>query len=482
MREKFVCEYEQEFVIPSHERLTKVGIDQDVRAMIERRVKTFFPEATILDATPKGPPASNCIRVVLSPLDPFFDEEELFRHLDICIKNELYHVVPDGLVGGTAYVAILNGRASIDDDTRVLRSSRQREFNQQLNLGKYKRVKQFLALIETNPQVVELPILKVFELLEGVYREQVLSYSSGVELSEHSDCPSCGSDLQELENDCSQPMCGYIGKSSFYFECVRCGLIVLNPYPTDKKLSNLYDKWDYLDFETSLNQVYGMNFPRCKESVRLIEENGFKSVLDIGGGTGGFAKFIKDRFQDINVQYSDFDFKADDLDSSGVKKIKLALPEESIPENFDLITAWEVVEHFSYQGFIKLLKNVSSSLNPGGEFVFSTPDFDSPICRMTNFFSACPPFHLLVFRRSWLEKHLPEMFPELSLEGVQYCSDLGKDLMGWSGYLKKFGSSLQWRSLAEFFEHMGQKYDENVRDGFHSSMGSEVLVRLRKRG
>ena len=127
------------------------------------------------------------------------------------------------------------------------------------------------------------------------------------------------------------------------------------------------------------------------------------------------------------------------------------------------------------------LENIWKALKPGGVLVFSTPNFDSPLCRALDFYSACPPFHTFVFSESWLKEYFAKT-KRFEVVKVGYCSDFLDDLPGWMSYAKQTSSTMALQGLAEFSMHaMAGATDTEAKRVINQKVqGSEVILCLKK--
>lgn len=90
------------------------------------------------------------------------------------------------------------------------------------------------------------------------------------------------------------------------------------------------------------------------------------SVLDFGCGSGYGTKVLKERFKDV----TSFDVYPDDYKPEGIDVIQDINKIKS--RKYDIITCFEVIEHIDADGQVKLMKDLSDLLNPGGTLFIST--------------------------------------------------------------------------------------------------------------
>ncbi len=139
-------------------------------------------------------------------------------------------------------------------------------------------------------------------------------------------------------------------------------------------------QYDYYIPSTDPNQVYqgfisNPRFAKVREFLELLPEK--KTLLDVGCANGFFVRYALE-----------LGFKAYGIDASqvaiewGKKKFGLqgrvavafdleVLP-SSFPKTFQVITALELLEHLEFP--LDFLKKIYERLEPGGIFIFSTPN------------------------------------------------------------------------------------------------------------
>lgn len=391
----------------------------------------------------------------------------------------------DGAVPGTQPMLVARAGPDCAGEHKMLRWHTQRRYNNQFNLFKYKRLKMFLALETMLPEMAALNIDDVVQVLDRHDIFQALAgYCTGARLVEQTTCPYCDGALHALPRGMSQPFCGFIPASRpLYSECQGCGLIVATPTVHEDDISKIYDAFDTQDFLVTHNTPYKADTPRCDLSSILADLPETPRTLDLGGGIGRFSLMLKNLYPSWRVTHSDFDPKHPlERDLPGVETRVIDLLHDEIGhQDYDLITAWEVVEHLPFRSFRELLDRVWRALAPGGFFLCSTPDFDSPLCRAFDFFAACPPFHQLVFRASWLQRFFAQD-PRWEYLPPRACSDFLDDAAGWYGYAMQSCPSLQERATAQVLGLLFQTHGQAAtRTLLAQGVGTEIILTLRKR-
>jgi SAM-dependent methyltransferase len=432
--------------------------------------------------------------VVVDIMSPIIDFQVLKEALIISEKNNFLKLTTFGCVPGTEFKFILNLESikkngfqinviNIDSiESFVFNVQTQNKHNNQLNLYKFKRLKLFIILIERYENLFSYSI---DEFLDFLYQEEIynlmISFGENVRLLYYKNCPHCNGDFQPLYNNLSQPICGYVSsKRPHYHECEGCGLVVPSPYIHEDDIHKVYDDWDKQDFVVSVNNPFSKDSVRCDFSkfINYLPDNAHS--LDLGGGVGNFSKYLSNEYPNWNITHSDFSIKSE---IEGDFKCKtLDFTNNEIGNNeYDLITAWEVIEHVPYKKLNFVFQNIWNALKPGGYFVFSTPDFDSPLCKSLDFFSMGLPFHYTVLGKKWLLNYFQnkQLF---EIEDIKHCSDFLDDAMNWYSYAENTSANQGLKGtyaiLKTIFGNDNNKDLKNLL--LNKEMGTEVIFTLKK--
>lgn len=496
------------FLIVDNPRLDFEESRTAVRSFIRDRINTtgatcdFLPDLSAAEAhidakSVAGSKSPHQYVVVSDIMNPFIDfdlVDSMSRRLD---RTGAVVVACEGAIPGTEvmYVTIpavrrsgegkgfpMGGRVGEAAHT-VLRWNSQAEFNTQLNLYKFKRLKIFLALTRRFPGLSKLSIRDLMAKFGGDEAFSIISaFGENVRQIHYAVCPHCGGGLHSLNASMSQPMCGYLPTSRpMYHECEKCGLVVQSPSIHEEDVYRIYDKWDRQDFVATTSNPYIRGAVRCDLGAIVPHLPVLAKTLDLGGGMGAFSRYLKSEHPDWDVTHSDFEIKAGS--TAGVISRTLDFTREPIgSETFDLVSAWEVLEHVPYDRLAFVIENIWRSLRPGGFFIFSTPDFDSPLCRSFDFYSVAPPFHYLVFGERWLRRYFSdsEMF---DIFDVRHCSDFLDDAINWYEYGTRTAPTLALRGTAQLLRKV---FELDASGGARRALadmglGTEVVMTLRKR-
>lgn len=432
--------------------------------------------------------------VVVDALNPLIDLELLEEMLSRLKQSTLGSCYSDGAIPGTQVEHVVKTKSfetweqfdlQANEGLRV-RWSTQQTHNNQFNLYKYKRLKMFLGLLAKYPDLhlVKIPTL-CKDLTEPELFEFLLSYAESLPLSKHESCPHCGSGLTALLPEVCQPLLGYVSPAvPYYHECNQCRLIVLSPYPEKESLAQIYDEFDTQDFVVSENNPYKANSPRVliDEICSLLPSA--LSCLDLGGGVGRYSETVKALHSDWMVTHSDLDrYDPTSLEAQGILCRELNFLEDAIGEaQYDLVTAWEVLEHIPFDALEGVLQNIHSALRTGGIFRFSTPDFDSPLCQGFDFYNVCPPFHLTVLSSYWLTNFFNE-HPDWNIVETTTNSDFLEDAVSWFGYGERACKSFQLRGLSKTLKQVFSSPSAGaiIAELREQGIGTEVIMSVQKR-
>ena len=164
-----------------------------------------------------------------------------------------------------------------------------------------------------------------------------------------------------------------IRKGSYtYVICAGCGVSMLHPIPDEDTLKEFYEIYekeggDYLQIRELDKGPYFKNYSTTFSDFDFDLKRS-KNVLDVGCATGIFIEYLKK--EGINA-------KGIDVSSKMVEKAKrkgLNCTTDnlfSLSENFDLITLWDVIEHFIDPK--EALKKVYGLLKKDGDVIIQTP-------------------------------------------------------------------------------------------------------------
>ena len=475
------------FIIIENERLNFENSVVKVKQFITRRLNYFnaksinFTKSTLLIEKIKMLSNKADYIAVIDIMNPIVDIELLKYAKETLEKTKEKVIVVEGAVPGTQFEYLLGPSVDSIRDELLLYYFSQEKYNNQFNLYKYKRLKMFLIL---NKLIEDMPELSIDALMNKLCKmeifERLAAFGEDINIKYYDVCPHCGGNLISLPMRMSQAFCGYIPNSRpLYHKCIKCNL-VLSPYIENEKGYLIYDKWDKQDFVISHNNPYNSKSTRCNLEIIVDKLPEKVRCIDLGGGMGNYSKYLKMSFPDWEITHSDFSIKQNqELEDMGIQTKALNFLQDEIGRNeYDLITAWEVIEHVPYEKIEFMLDNIYSALYGGGYFVFSTPNFDSPLCKMNDFYAICPPFHYLCFGEKWLLDFFHSK-PQWKIISYKACADFLDDSDMWCDYMSRTAPSFQLRATADVLKLLLTK-EENKKLLLNNNIGTEIIVVLQK--
>jgi ABC-type polysaccharide/polyol phosphate transport system ATPase subunit/SAM-dependent methyltransferase len=220
-----------------------------------------------------------------------------------------------------------------------------------------------------------------------------------------------------LKHDRCPCCCSYRCRPSFkkyqieHWECQRCKFVFVNPYPPDGLLHALYNGSYYNGVRKYIERPKALaNLDDNSMSVSLeyvqplfdfVRRRKVRGTwLDVGGGNGGFAAYVRKTFPRLSVFLQEIN---DQSIRFARDHFRLPVVTESIQElrarqaQFDVISLIGVLEHVSRP--YEFLRELTDILAPDGLLLLSTPRF-SRLNRIISRGAApavCPPFHLSLF-------------------------------------------------------------------------------------
>jgi glycosyltransferase involved in cell wall biosynthesis len=162
-------------------------------------------------------------------------------------------------------------------------------------------------------------------------------------------------------------------------QCLLCGLVQTNPRPNDADLINMYSDVEdtvYIQYLDARVKTFAYNF---KNILSFLPKTG--RLLDIGSYCGVFLDFAKK--QGYQVQGIEPSRWAAEFSKSTFGTDVTTGTIEALPKNigtFDIVTAWDVLEHFSDP--LKEIKAINSRMMCGNKFVFCTLDYENWVPRV----------------------------------------------------------------------------------------------------
>jgi 2-polyprenyl-3-methyl-5-hydroxy-6-metoxy-1,4-benzoquinol methylase len=152
--------------------------------------------------------------------------------------------------------------------------------------------------------------------------------------------------------------------------CRGCGLVFADKRPSDARLAAHYGSYSRADYDSPITRKrYGEllgSFERYRQTNR---------ILDVGCGIGFFLEEAQRRGWEAHG--SELEERAVEIvRAKGLNCAQAPIrPDTFEPDSFDVVTAFEVVEHVSDP--LAEASAIAAALRPGGLLYLTTPNFGS---------------------------------------------------------------------------------------------------------
>ena len=202
-------------------------------------------------------------------------------------------------------------------------------------------------------------------------------------------------------------------KSFFaHWECADCSFVFVNPRPVESELVRMYSSLEYIRKRTELFEVPGVRGGRsfnitldvdkwygsiCDRITRHVSRG---AMLDIGGGSGRFLKFVKDRHPGFDLTLAELNEQLCSVarDVFGLKTVNGGVERVAQEERkFDAVVSIATIEHvFDPAAYLAAIRSV---LNKGGILYMTGPRLGwlSRTVSTSAIYDVAPPVHLNFF-------------------------------------------------------------------------------------
>lgn len=179
--------------------------------------------------------------------------------------------------------------------------------------------------------------------------------------------------------------------------CRSCGLVFAGWRPTDEELASNYEGYSRADYDSPITRQRYQELLDGFERYRRTNR-----ILDMGCGIGFFLEEVQRRGWEVHG--SEFEPRALEINrAKGLRCVQAPIDIDTFePDSFDVITAFEVVEHL--RDPLAEAAVIARTLRPGGLFYLTTPNFASLSRRLlgSRWSIITYPEHLLYFTPSTL--------------------------------------------------------------------------------
>lgn len=228
----------------------------------------------------------------------------------------------------------------------------------------------------------------------------------------HNSCKLCGSSKISGLFICKDHFVS--GEEFPVFKCHDCGFTFSNNYPDEEVIGEYYKSDNYISHSDThiglVNKLYhharAIMLSRKYRIVGKYSRLKRGTLLDIGCGTGYFAKYMISKGWDVTGIEKDNQAR---LYAESVNKVKVFDNQELNnlePSSYDCISLWHVLEHFHDPD--SLLEIIVKSLKDNGIIVIALPNNNSfDASHYKAFWAAWDvPRHLWHFTSATITKYL----------------------------------------------------------------------------
>jgi ubiquinone/menaquinone biosynthesis C-methylase UbiE len=213
---------------------------------------------------------------------------------------------------------------------------------------------------------------------------------------------------------CQSPKIKYLFQKHFFdhWGCPQCGFIFVNPRPSEADLVNMYTHLAYFTkrtelFETarirdglSLNITMNVDewYGKIAERIKQCASSG--AMLDVGGGSGRFLKFIKDRYPEFNPTLIEVNESLCGVarEVFGLETFNGTIEQLKLEgRKFDVVVSIATIEHiFDPASYLATIRSV---MKDGGILYMTMPRLGclSRTFSTSAIYDVFPPLHLNFF-------------------------------------------------------------------------------------
>lgn len=244
---------------------------------------------------------------------------------------------------------------------------------------------------------------------------------------EYIKCPICESDGIFFMNAKNTHGSHFISDEEFNLvKCEKCGLIFINPRPTEKEAIKYYD-FNYYEskntIKSKIEKLLLNHWPFFSKKYVINKFAKEGRILDIGCGNGNFLNSLQsDKWEIYGIEPNSAGYdltRKKNITSSNIFNKKLL--DCNFPDNyFDVITMWHVFEHVYYPK--KELQEIKRILKNDGLFILTIPNIKSIGFRISkqNWFHLDAPRHLFHYDAETITKLLRDNIFDFDIIQIKY--------------------------------------------------------------
>lgn len=182
----------------------------------------------------------------------------------------------------------------------------------------------------------------------------------------------------------------YDDDNTSVYECKKCELQFLDPIMTKVEEAEYYDNYyqtqeDRYSNKASLETIKDNSYLYHKEHVdnyRKYFNNENLSVLEIGSGTGGFVKLLKEDLNIANITVVEKSNSNVDYLKANNTELLIHSNLEQVQGKFDVIIGIALFEHI--RDPMNFLKKISHLLKDDGIVILEMPNKNEPLIDVYN--------------------------------------------------------------------------------------------------
>ena len=167
------------------------------------------------------------------------------------------------------------------------------------------------------------------------------------------------------------------------FECSRCSLRFTKDAPREDKIGRYYQSEDYISHSNTRKGLINSLYHRVRNRTlatkyHLIENaTGIKHGhhLDVGAGTGAFVQYMNQHgWKSAGIEPDERARERAEVHHK-TKLLHAEAFETFLPESFDAISLWHVLEHV--KDLYPYLQQIKKILKPAGLLFIAVPNYTS---------------------------------------------------------------------------------------------------------